>query len=1258
MKRFCLALFFAFSTVAGAQSVEVLHEWPQAGIAGAPAGDLLVNGADVMGVTNYGGSSDVGYIFKLTGGTLTKLRDFDASGAAPFGGLTLGSDGNYYGTTFVGGLGSLFGFPRTGNGTIFRMTPAGAYSTLFNFSTTANPVGTLVEISPLVFAGMTQHVVSSSSGGTVFKFDANVGGTGFTVLKSFNANNDGRGSVGLIKASDGKLYGTTTRVIFKMDVDGANYTVLRSVTSSSDPLGFGFTYGVTEGADGRLYGMAHMGGDNGKGVVFRLDKDGANYTVLHHFNGTDGTGTQSNAVKARLLAHSDGNIYGATRNGGASDYGALFRVAQDGTFTKLRDFPIGGPSGLTENAGKLLLTVNNADNRGAIHEVTTAGALTTLYGFSDVLGAKPVGAPLLAADGHIYGTTAEGGGEDGGTFWRKRSTGEFEVLASFRNDAALPDSGLIEASDGAFYFTSARSFVSPSGTLLKATTNGVITEVGSIGSRSGGVVEGPDGALYAVRDDGRFIRMTKAGELSILRTFSGTAGTGGYGPPVLGDDGAFYGTTTGGGANGRGTFWKFEGTTASGTFTVLRSFQASESVGGPLVKGRDGALNGLLNFNGIATHYRMTTAGTFTALAATTDYATQGEPIPVALVERNLGKFYIPHFIGPGASGTVRKIFEFGGGNAGPFITLAPSPATSATYSIAQGSLAGGISRGTDRNLYGVLPDGASSLGSLYRIVMPASSDPLPSAATLAATNVQSLSATLNGEVTPNGTPVVVFFEYGATTAYGKRTPGVLIQPGAAATIAVSAEATGLVRNAEFHFRLVAENDGGTSVGADQSATTTSNSAPRAVTDTVPIRAKEVLTIAVLANDSDPDGDAFTMDSFTQGAKGVVTRVGNNLVYTPGKAFAGSDSFTYQLSDSLGATSTGQVFVQNPFLILGGSYSPIIGDDDGVMTLKLSSAGVLTGKAKVLGKTFTIKGVVGLDGPFTQRFKRNGLADLVVTLNFTNPGQIPTVSGTVAGGPAEQFPVSADSRLATTLPASAPAGKYTLVLEPGAGVPAALDAFGWAVGTLSPNGSMVMIGQTPDGKPLSLSAKMRVDASVVIFKTAPAPASSFVGEFAFADAAQSDFSGSMKWTRAAVTKGSIFTGAIDTTLGIKGCKFTPTAKNIRTLSYTNSAAATGQLLLEDGELAASITRTFAISTTDKATLAPGETSPEVLKISLISRGDGRFEGTFKHPVLLKNPTIKFRGVQLQTVVGGTGPNKAFGLFTTPADAGSFTYTPQ
>jgi uncharacterized repeat protein (TIGR03803 family) len=114
----------------------------------------------VMGVTNFGGTSNVGYVFKLTGGAVTKIRDFDSSGAAPFGGLVMATDGNYYGTTFAGGLGSLPGFPRTGNGTIFRITPAGVYSVLVNFSgqagMTANPVGTLVEVAPLIFVGATQ----------------------------------------------------------------------------------------------------------------------------------------------------------------------------------------------------------------------------------------------------------------------------------------------------------------------------------------------------------------------------------------------------------------------------------------------------------------------------------------------------------------------------------------------------------------------------------------------------------------------------------------------------------------------------------------------------------------------------------------------------------------------------------------------------------------------------------------------------------------------------------------------------------------------------------------------------------------------------------------------------------------------------------------------------------------------------------------------------------------------------------------------
>jgi uncharacterized repeat protein (TIGR03803 family) len=1069
--------------------------------------------------------------------------------------------------------------------------------------------------------------------------------------------------MGIIKASDGKLYFTAERVIFKMDADGTNIVELRRVTSSSDVNGFGFTNGVTEAADGKLYGIAHMGGANGKGVVYRLDKDGANYTVLHSFSGLDGTGTQSNAIRAKLIAHSDGNVYGATRNGGASDLGVLFKIASDGTFTKLADFGVSGASGLVEKpGGNLLITLDNADNRGALFEATTEGVLTPLYGFSNTLGSKPVGAPLMASDGHIYGTTANGGSSDSGTLWRRKSTGEFEILASFSLNRECPASGLIEGSDGLLYGSYVGSFSAPTGNVFSATKGGVITRVSNgfnVGV-FGGVTEGPDGDLYASSANNALARITKSGTLTTLKTFTGADGGTHVGPPVFGSDGAIYGVTSSGGANGRGTFWKYSGS----AFTMLRAFQTQEIsgidtgyVGSPLTVARDGSFHGLLMNGGDTTHYRITTSGVLTVLGRTTGYANSGPSFPVSLVERNLGVFYSPFLSEYTAMGTPRTLVAMTGASFTLAATLDQSPETTTSYTIAKGPLLGGISRGTDRKLYGVLPDGAANSGSLYRLDIPASGDPLPGATTLSATSVQSLSATLNANITLNGTPAVVYFEYGPTAAYGKRTPGVLLEPGADATVAFSAVATGLTRNTPFRFRVVAENDGGTTYGADLGDTTTSNSAPTAAADIVPIRAKEILTISVLANDNDPDGDPFTMDAFTQGANGTVTRNGDNLIYTPGKTFTGTDTFTYTLSDSLGAQSVGTVTIRNPFLALSGSYTPLVGDNDGLLTLKLTTGGALSGKLKLGTKSFSIKGIVALGGTYTQTFKRNGFPDLVITLNFAPAGQLATVSGSVNGAPSEQFPIAPDAKLATVLPIPAVAGKYTLALQhDNATMPAALRANGWAVATLSPKGAFTLTGLTTDGKPLSLAGKMRIDTSVVLFKTAAAPASSFVGKFTFADSVDSDFSGSLRWTRGAVTKGN-FLGTIDTPLAIRGCLFVPPAKNIHTLAYTAPLAATGRVLLENGDLATPLSKLFTIDAKDKALIAIGETNTESVKLT-INRATGMIEGTFKHLNLPKTPTTKFRGVQLQTAQGGTGPNSGTGFFPAPASVGPFTYTPQ
>jgi uncharacterized repeat protein (TIGR03803 family) len=90
----------------------------------------LVQGSDgnFYGITSEGGTYGVGTVFEITtGGTLTTLQSFDnGDGSDPLGGLVQAADGNFYGTTSGGGTGG-------GLGTVFKITAAGALTTLHSF---------------------------------------------------------------------------------------------------------------------------------------------------------------------------------------------------------------------------------------------------------------------------------------------------------------------------------------------------------------------------------------------------------------------------------------------------------------------------------------------------------------------------------------------------------------------------------------------------------------------------------------------------------------------------------------------------------------------------------------------------------------------------------------------------------------------------------------------------------------------------------------------------------------------------------------------------------------------------------------------------------------------------------------------------------------------------------------------------------------------------------------------------------------------
>ena len=171
---------------------------------------VLVQGSDgnFYGTTSSGGFSNQGTIFRITpGGSLTRLYSFCtltdcADGYTPFSGLVQGSDGNFYGTTSNGGA--------ENDGTVFRVTPSGGLITLHSFCSQTDcadgmtPYSTLVQSLDGNFYGTTH--LGGSDIGTIFRITP--GGV-LTTLYTFSGLSDGAKAFGgLIQARDGNFYGT------------------------------------------------------------------------------------------------------------------------------------------------------------------------------------------------------------------------------------------------------------------------------------------------------------------------------------------------------------------------------------------------------------------------------------------------------------------------------------------------------------------------------------------------------------------------------------------------------------------------------------------------------------------------------------------------------------------------------------------------------------------------------------------------------------------------------------------------------------------------------------------------------------------------------------------------------------------------------------------------------------------------------------------------------------------------------------------
>jgi len=350
---------------------------------------------------------------------------------------------------------------------------------------------------------------------------------------------------------------------------------------------------------------------------------------------------------APLAQGTDGNFYGTTEQGGENDFGTVFKI-------------------------------------------TPSGNLATLYRFTGSTdGGYPDGALTLTTGSEFYGTTSDDGDVRGGagTAFKITPAGKLTTLVAFGPGGWAPEDGLLHATDGNFYGTTAWGGLYGSGTVFRMTANGVLTYIYNFCSLQGcadgiepvaALVQGTDGNLYGTTavggtnnscnqvsgGCGTVFKITPEGSFTTLYSFCSQTncsdGAIPYDSLVQAADGSLYGTTGFGGTGsvcpnqgppGCGTVFRI---TPTGKFTTLHSFCVKAACGdgafphAGLALGTDGNLYGT-TYSGVVnipseygTIFRIAPSGTFRTLytfCSQPNCADGGEPVANLLQATN-GSFY------------------------------------------------------------------------------------------------------------------------------------------------------------------------------------------------------------------------------------------------------------------------------------------------------------------------------------------------------------------------------------------------------------------------------------------------------------------------------------------------------------------------------------------------------------------------------------------------------------------------------------------
>jgi uncharacterized repeat protein (TIGR03803 family) len=350
--------------------------------------------------------------------------------------------------------------------------------------------------------------------------------------------------------------------------------------------------GLIQAPSGVCYGTTINGGSNGPiraGTIFKVTTNGV-LTPLYTL--TEGA-NNSGLPYAGLALAANGILYGDGQYGGTNNNGSVFKITTNGAFTELYGFTQVRGGDLTNTDGAnptatLVLGTNGnfygtapnggSNGVGAIFEITTNGALTRLHSFTNGSDGANPGALFQSSNGLIYGTANTGGANGNGTIFKMTAAGQLTAMYSFSNgvDGGYPGPALVQGANGILYGTAGAGGSNSSGVIFQITTNGAFTP------------------LYSFAPSGS--------------SGLGTTNADGLNPGALlvTPNGTIYGFGRAGGLNGTGTLFQFSPTAG---LTLLYTFLTgpagangvTNAVGANptgIMLGSDGTLYGTAKYGG------------------------------------------------------------------------------------------------------------------------------------------------------------------------------------------------------------------------------------------------------------------------------------------------------------------------------------------------------------------------------------------------------------------------------------------------------------------------------------------------------------------------------------------------------------------------------------------------------------------------------------------------------------------------------------